>query len=219
MEKWLSYSLHDILMFSSRVYYRLIAQYNAELWLARYVALALGTVLLLALLRRGEREERAAFAILGGFWLWTGHAFLLQRFTPINWPMEYVGAAFLVQGALLVGLGALAGRLTLARRTDWPAAALLIGALLYPVVAPLAGRSWQESEVIGFMPDPTAMATFAILAASRGPVRWAFMLLPLVWLAISAVTLHTLGSPDFFVPAAAAVLGLSVVLRRRGERG
>jgi hypothetical protein len=133
--------------------------------------------------------------------------------------MEYAGAVFLIQGASLLGLGMLTGWIRFDSRFNAPAAGLLLAAALYAVVAPLAGRTWSEAEVIGVMPDPTAIATLAVLAASRGAVRWAFMVVPLLWLAVSAVTLHTLGAPDFLLPAAAAVLGLGLALLTWRNRG
>lgn len=219
MDEWLSYSLRDILMFSARVYYRLIAQYNADLWPAQLLALGLGAWVFHLLLRPGERAGRIAFAILGGFWLWTGHGFVIQRFAAINWPMDYAGPALLLQGSVLIALSAAMGRPSLPARVNRPAIVLLGLALLYPLLAPLVGRPWDEAEIAGLMPDPTAIATLAVLAASRGPVRWAFMIVPLCWLAISAVTLHTLGSPDFFIPALAGIAGLAIALHTRGEKG
>jgi hypothetical protein len=219
MDEWSSYSLQDILMFSARVYYRLIAQYNADLWPAQLLALGLGAWLFYLLLRPGERAGRIAFAIVGGFWLWTGHGFVMQRFAAINWPMDYVAPALLLQGVLLIALSAAMGRPSLPARLNRPAIALLAVALLYPLLAPLVGRPWEEAEIAGLMPDPTAIATLAVLAGSRGPVRWAFMIVPLCWLAISAVTLHTLGSPDFFVPALAGAASIAIALFTGRERG
>lgn len=218
MEEWSSYSLRDILMFSARVYYRLIAQYNTDLWPAQLLALGLGAWLLYLLLRPSRMSGRIAFAILGGFWLWTTHAFVMQRFAPINWPMDYIGPALLVEGVVLIVFSALR-RVTLPETPNRPATLLLLAVLLYPLVAPLAGRPWDEAEMVGLMPDPTAIATLAILAASRGGVRWAFMIVPLFWLALSAVTLHTLGSPDFFVPAVAVLIGVTIALLTGRIRG
>jgi hypothetical protein len=217
MEEWSSYSLRDILMFSARVYDRLIAQYNADLWPAHLLALGPGAWLLYSLLRPGETAGRTAFALLGAAWLWTAHAFVMLRFAPINWPMDYIGPALLLQGLLLIIAAAALRRPSLPARPNRPAIGLLGLALLYPLIAPLTGRPWSEAELIGLMPDPTAIATLALLCASRGAVRWAFMIVPLCWLGISAVTLHTMGSPDFFVPALAGIAGLAIALLRAKE--
>ena len=46
MSDWLSYAPQDFLLFSPRVYYRLIELHNEALWPLQVAALALGLLLL-----------------------------------------------------------------------------------------------------------------------------------------------------------------------------
>jgi hypothetical protein len=211
MREWLSYSLQDILMFSPRVYYRLIEQYNADLWPAGFLAFGAGGAILLRMLRPSDVASRICFVILGLAWAWTGWAFLWGRFAAINWPMLYVAPAFALEALLLAGLG-IAGTITLAPRRNLPALIVFAAALLYPLVARLTGRDWASAEVFGLMPDPTVIATLALLAASAGPWRWVLMVVPALWCVISSLTLWTMGAAEFFVPAAAVVITIGIGL-------
>ena len=52
MSEWWTYSLSDFLMFSPRTYYRLFELYNAAIWPAQLVAIALGVAILRAVAPR-----------------------------------------------------------------------------------------------------------------------------------------------------------------------
>ena len=64
MSEWWTYSLSDFLLFSPRTYYRLFELYNADIWPAQIVSLALGVVI--ALVRRPAGQGRFVAAILAG---------------------------------------------------------------------------------------------------------------------------------------------------------
>jgi hypothetical protein len=66
--------------------------------------------------------------------------------------------------------------------------------VLYPLVAPFLGRGWEEAEVFGVMPDPTAIGTVGLLLLTEGaPRSWALPL-PVLWCMISAATLLAMRS-------------------------
>lgn len=216
--EYLTYRPKDLLMFSERVYYRMFEQYNQDIWPAQLLALGFGLLILFLILRPGLASGRVISAILGVIWLWVGWAFLWERFAVINWPVSYVAAFFLVEGALFIGAGAVFGRLNFAGKPGWPrpaASALFVLALLYPLVAPVAGRSWAAGEYFGLAPDPTAIGTLALLALVSGGGAWLLMIVPLFWCAISGLTLWTMGSAEFILPLAGAVLAVAIAIANR----
>jgi len=149
ISEYAAYSLSDLLMFSSRVYYRLFERYNAEMWPLHILALALGLAALYALVRGGPWRDRAIPAILGAMWIWVAWAFLWERFATINWPVAYIAPVFALQGVLLIIAGAFERRLPL--RAEGSRAAMggvaLFAAcvLLYPLIAPIMERGWMAS--------------------------------------------------------------------------
>lgn len=210
MSEWWSYTLSDFLMFSPRTYYRLFELYNLALWPWQFLAITLGLGVLALWLRGGPWHGRAIAVILAGCWLWVAWAYLLVRFDTINWAARYFAAGFAVEAALLIWSGLVQDGLRL-QRQGWTAAKLsglaLFGFALFawPLVGYLAGRPLVQAEVFGVAPDPTVVATLGILLGAER-MRWELLIIPLVWCVISAATLWTLRSPDFFLPLAAVAL-------------
>ncbi|MFL5064517.1 MAG: DUF6064 family protein, partial [Xanthobacteraceae bacterium] len=173
MSEWWTYTLSDFLLFSPRVYYRIFELHNGALWPAHVVTLILGLAICVLLLRKSTRATaRAVPALLGALWIWIAWAFFWDRYATINWAAPYVAPFFALQGLLLIWIGTVRGRLAFAPGHDVfdrAGLALLAFALVgYPLLAPLMGRPWPAAEVFGIAPDPTAVATLAVLAVAHG---------------------------------------------------
>ena len=213
MSDWWTYGPSDLLLFSPRVYYRLFELHNQALWPAQIIALGLGVALLFLVLRPSPARSRIVAAIMGLLWVWVGWIFVWQRYTTINWIAAYAVPLFMLQGALL--LAAAAARNGLDFEKEWAflrgfALALLILTLFfYPLLAPLWDRSWQAAEVFGIAPDPTALATLAIVALSRSRTSWPLMIVPTLWCAITGATLWTMAAPDFWVAPVYALVAVT----------
>ncbi|MXW91742.1 MAG: hypothetical protein F4X42_08580 [Rhodospirillaceae bacterium] len=210
-----SWAPEDFLLFSPRAYWRLFALENAAVWPAQLLLLAAGLVLVACLLRGWRPSGRwtgpALGLALGAAWLWTGWQFVALRYGAINWAAPMLAWGFYAEGALLAALGmsgraAFTGRGTRARAGIGLLAAALFA---WPLLAPLDGRPWQEAEVFAIAPDPTAIATLALLALAPRS-RWTVPLavVPVLWLAISALTLFTMGAWQGWAVFAALIAGL-----------
>jgi hypothetical protein len=89
----------------------------------------------------------------------------------------------------------------------------------YPAASVALGRPLDSVEFIGISPDPGVVATLAILVLSRGGFTWLAWIVPLVWCALTGLTLWMLGSPEFFIaPLAGAVAVVAAVSGRRMSR-
>jgi hypothetical protein len=215
MSEWWTYGLRDLLLFSPRTYYRLFELYNLELWPLQLLALALGVALLILLRRGGERAGRAIALILAVSWLWVAWGFHWQRYASINWAAKYFALAFALQALLLLWSG-LSGRLTRLQSSSIQRRAglglLLFALLVFPMIGPLLGRSWMQSEVYGMTPDATALATLGLLSLAdwRGAV-WLWPI-PVAWCLISGATLWAMQSPGFMIMPLAALLAVAVAV-------
>lgn len=192
MSEWWSYRLSDFLMFSPATYWRLVERFNADLWPLHIGWLVVGAALLWWVATGRPEAGRIAAAVLAIAWLWVGWVFHWQRFATINWAASYFAGAFALQAALLA-TAALAGRPDEARRTGPGARAAGLalagaGVLLYPLLAPAAGRPWGQAEVFGLMPDPTALATLGWLLATRLPHRGWLCVVPALSLLVGLAT-------------------------------
>ncbi len=207
MSEWWTYSPHDLLMFAPRTYYRLFELHNTALWPWHLLALAAGVAILALLWRDGPHSGRIIAAVLAGALLWVAWSFLLARYATINWAARYLAILLIVEAALLMVVGTIAGRLRFASRGHHLGLALFVFALaVQPWLGWLFGRPLAQAEVFAVAPDPTAVAVLGLLATTQRVWKWVLLPIPVLWCAISGATLWAMGAPDAWVPPAAAAL-------------
>jgi len=215
MSEWWTYRPSDFLMFSPRTYYRLFELSNGEVWPLQIVTIAAGLAVLF-LVWRGAHGRIVASA-LAAAWLFVAWAYHFERYATISTAGPYYATGFAIQALLLAWCAARRDSLRFDRQpapARWIGWALLTaGAALYPLLAVILGRPWTQAEIAGIAPDPTAVATVGALLLAKGRVAW-LIALPLLWCAISALTLWVMGVPDAAIPALAFVLGTATAIRR-----
>lgn len=224
MSEWWSYRPSDFLLFSARTYHRLFELYNAELWPAHLLALAIGLVLVYTALQGGAQAARVACLLLAACWLWVAWAFHLQRYAAINWAATWFAAAFVVEGGLLFLCGVFGARLHIRSQRDWRGhlgLGLLVFALfIQPWLALLLfGRPWREAGLFGLAPDPTALATLGLLLLLRplAPFAWMLWPIPLLWCLVGATTQWTLAAATARSDSVAVVPELDAPVRAVAE--
>lgn len=212
MSEWWTYGLRDLLLFSPRTYYRLFELYNLELWPLPLVALALGVALLALTRQRGNRAGRGLAVTLAVCWLWVAWEFHWQRYAGINPAAGYFALAFAFQALLLLWLALRGAPAVSPSRWERGAglALLLFAVPVFPLLAPLFGRSWIQAEVFGMAPDPTALATLGVLLFVGASRVWGCLLIPVAWSLISGAILWAMDAPDFAIIPLAALLAVVV---------
>lgn len=217
MSEWWTYRLTSFLLFSPQTYYRTIELYNLAIWPAQIAGVATGIAIVALLVSNVGQRDRIIAALLAACWLWIAWAFHYQRYAQINWVAPWFAAAFVLQAVLLMVAGVLAGRLVLqpAGGPTFGIAASLVAITVvgYPLLAPLTGRAWTTAEVFGVAPDPTAIATVAVLALIRGRIRWLLLIIPLLLCAATALTLWAVKAPEAVVVVVATLFALWPALR------
>ena len=209
MSEWSTYSLSSFLLFSARTYYRLFELYNADVWPLQIVTLAIGLGILFLIVRGTASSGRVVAAMLAALWLFVAWAYLLERYDPINFAARYFAIGFAAQAMLLVWTGVIRDRLRF-DSAGWIGIAMIAYALaIHPLIAPLSGRPWTQAEIFGLAPDPTVIATLGVIVAASRP-HWLLLIMPLLWCAISSLTLWTMESPEAPVIASAAAIALGV---------
>ncbi len=218
MSEWATYTLSDFLMFSPRVYFRLIERYNQEFWPLQLVWIAGAFLILIPATTRVPRARVAIFPLLAAAWVFCAWQFLWERYAAINWGMSYAATALLLQAGLLALWPGPA------RQADRPASRLqhrggiglmLFGLLVYPCLALLAGRSLAAAETFAMMPDPTATTTLGTVLAESRKRGWLLLPIPLLWCAFSGLTLLALEDAGSWAPFAALVATLALLLAGR----
>lgn len=222
MPEWWTYRLSDLLLFSPRTYYRMFEMYHAQIWPVQLLVIG-SVVAIVTLLRRdNEMPSRVIAGLLAASWLWVAIAFHLYRYATINWAAKYFAALFVIQGLLLVGYGVVRGRLRfeLSREpaTYMAVGLLLVALVLDPVAGRISGRTWRQVEMFGVTPDPTAIATLALLALTAPRAPRFLLVIPVIWCAIGGATLWALGSPETWLVVLSGILGLASTAPLPGRR-
>jgi hypothetical protein len=218
MPEWWTYRLSDLLLFSPRTYYRMFELYHGAIWPVHIMVLASALSIVVMARRVESWAQRAIAGVIAAWWVWVGIAFHLGRYATINWSAKYFAALFVTQAVLLVWYGVVRAGL----RIEYPrssthrvAVGLLMLVALYGVFGRLAGRQWNQVELLGLTPDPTAIGTLALLALSTTRVPRALLIIPMVWCVIAALTLWALGSVEIWVVICLGVVALVLALRNR----
>jgi hypothetical protein len=194
MSEWWRYHISDFLMYSARTFYRLVEQFNHALWPVHLLALLLGLVVVVLIVRPRAGQGRAISGILALLWAWVAVAWLWHRFAAINWAATWLAGGFVVEAALLFWVGVVRNELSFRFRrsaASWAGLLLLLIAMCaYPLIAIVAGRGIAQSELFGMMPDPTALGTIGCLLLVERR-RW-LVVLPVVWCLVSLSMLYAL---------------------------
>ena len=218
MTEWWTYRIDSFLLFSARTYQRLIESTNTDAWPLQMVALMAGVGLLLWLGRpHSQRRDRVVFVLLALAWAWVAWNFLHRRFATINWAADYAAVLFGLQAVALLWVGvSRGGRVRRKLSPTDPVAILLIvlGVVVYPLIAPMLGRPWLQAEVFAVSPDPTAITTLGFLLLAEPPRR-ALIVVPVLWCLFHGAMLWGLRAGQAWVPPAVALLALACLLWRR----
>lgn len=199
MSEWWTYTLGDFLMFSPATYWRLVENYNRDVWPAQLAGLIAGFAACGLTLSRRASAARIQALLLAAAFLWVGWAFFWQRYATINWAARYFAFAFWAQAALLVVLWlqppySEIKASTVLTKFGWLLA--LTGLLIYPLGSVWSGMAWSQMEVFGVSPEPTALVCLGLLLAR--PVqtpklfRWTLAIIPSALLLVSAATLRAM---------------------------
>ena len=225
MDAWWTYRPADLLMFSPSIYWRLFESLNRQAW-PWALAMLVGVVVLGVWRARAASASsrdrthpasaRAVLALVAIAWAGVAWAFFWQRFAPISTAGETFALGFVAQAmslALLAASPGLRWATSLGLRTATGLALAAWALVGHAALAPVFGRPMAQAEWPGLAPDPTALATLAVLLLLDAPghgftrgLQRALWVVPLLWCTITAVTLWTLGEPQAVVVALLAAL-------------
>lgn len=188
-----------MLPFTPEQFVSVLATYNTAVWPAQPVAYGLGLAACAALAWRPRSSGRLVAGVLAVGWLWTGLAYHLFHFSPINPAAEAFGFLFLAQGVLLVSA---ARRRSLRFRAaqgwrGWAGWTLVVYAMvLYPLLGLAAGGRYPALPMFGITPCPLTLFTFGILLLASGRIPWALLVVPGAWSVIGGSAAFLLDMPQ-----------------------
>lgn len=204
------------LPFTAGEFFAVFGRYNETVWPLQAVLAALAVVALLGVFRGGTRGRRLTFAVLGFLWLWMAFVYHAVFFSAIN-PAAWLFAALFAAGGVAFGWAVRAAAPAGERSRGLRAGAgwLLVAYALagYPAIAYLAGQRYPRLPTFG-LPCPTTIFTLGVLLLLAAPPRRLFVV-PLIWAAIGTAAAASLGVPEDYGLAVAALLALAFAPVRR----
>jgi hypothetical protein len=223
MSEWWTYRPSDLLMFAPRTYWRLFELHNEAMWPLQVLTTLVALIVVAAVWRGPPAALRAGVALLAVCWAWVAWTFLWQRYAPVFSAADAFALGFALQAVVLLALTLRGGlqRSTHATSRNTGLALLVWAVLMHPLLAGISSRPWAQAEVFGLAPDPTAIGTLGVLlclTSCQGMARvWLGVawVLAVLWCAMAAATLWTMGSLQGWVPALAAGVALMALARRR----
>lgn len=189
-----SYRLSDFILFSGAAYYRQFELYNQAIWPLHLIAILFVILIFYSLWKKPVSAGRLVSVLLLISWVWVSVFFLYQRFYQIHVIANWYAFGFMLQAGLIGWYGFIKNQfdyfLTSQIRIYMGSAVLVIAFLIYPFIAMITGRSWLQFEMFALAPDPTVLATIAILIMYKAPK--VLYVLPILWLFITTITLSVM---------------------------
>jgi hypothetical protein len=191
-----------MLPFTHQQFVLVFSLYNSAIWPLQPIVHGAGLLMLALLLRPSRGRDRLSLVLLAAMWIWTGLVYQIGFFSRINPVALVFGAAFVLEGLLLLE-AALRGRLTfgrsrgLRRATGW--ALLVYSLLIYPLLGIVMSADYFELPAFGLTPCPVTMTTVAVLLLASSPVPRRLYLIPIVWAIIGGSAAGLLRMPQDWV--------------------
>jgi hypothetical protein len=169
-----------MLPFTTEQFLGVFAAYNTTVWPMQVVLTTAALFAVVVALRPRVGSPRIAGLVLASLWTWSGIAYLLMFFKPINGAAVVFGALFLIQ-AVVLAQSAIKGdfvpRFTKSLK-GWTGVALIAYALLgYPLVSLAVGHVYPAAPTFG-VPCPLTIFTLGMLLWSVQPVKWTVVAIP-----------------------------------------
>jgi hypothetical protein len=191
-----------MLPFTHQQFIFVFSVYNGAIWPLQPIVHAAGVLMLALLLRPARGSDSYSLVLLAAMWIWTGFVYQIGFFSRINPIALAFGAAFVLEGALLLD-AALRGRIAfgtsrgLRRSTGW--ALLIYSLLLYPLLGIALGADYFELPAFGLTPCPVTMTTVGVLLLASSPVPRRLYVIPVTWAIVGGSAAGLLRMPQDWV--------------------
>lgn len=206
--------------FTTDEFFAVFRAYNAALWPAQVLLLALAAAAVFLAIRPRSWSGAGISAILAFLWAWLAIAYHYAFFARIN-GLAYVFAAVSLAGAVIfLWQGLIRRRIHFTRAWDTRAAigvALIVFALLvYPAWSWYAGHGYPDMPTFG-LPCPTTVFTIGMLALATEPHPRSPFVVPVLWSLVGVQAAFFLEVHQDLSLGVAALAGL--VFMARGPPG
>jgi hypothetical protein len=195
--------------------------YNNGIGIAPLVLMVLAVGLIGLARSRYPWRHRAIAGGLALLWLWSGVVYHWAFFARINPAARFFAIVFVAQAVLLIVYGPIKDRLRFlpgrngATTAGW--ALILYALVAYPLLGWAFGHGYPAGPSFG-APCPATIYFFGLMLWALPSLPFAVVLLPMFWAAVGTSAAMQLGIREDFGLAAAGVVVLFAMFRRRRTR-
>lgn len=196
--------------FTVEQFFEVFARYNLALFPWQIIAIFLGILAVLLLLRDTRAAAVGVLSILAVMWLVNGIGYHWLHFAPINPVARLFAAVFVAEAVLLLWAALARPDLRLVVRGDLVSilglACIVFAIAVYPALGWLAGHRYPAVPMFGVAPCPTTIFTIGVLLQGQWrQVRW-LLVIPGLWAAVGGSASILLGVPQDYGLVAALVM-------------
>lgn len=195
--------------FTTEQFFGVFEAYNTSVWPAQILLYLAATLIVVLVYARKRRSGLLVSLILAGYWLWMGIVYHWMFFSSVNPAARIFGAAFVLQGLLLV-LAGVRHRLAFEFRKDARGIVgivlMLFGTLIYPLVGRSFGHFFPSSPTFG-LPCPTTVFTLGVLLLAVRPPRH-IVIIPFLWSLVGFMAAVSFGVKEDMLLPIAGIIGL-----------
>lgn len=205
------------LPFTPEQFLSVFQQYNLTVWPAQVVLNLAALAAIAFTVRPSSSSSRVIAGILTFLWLWTGLAYHIAFFAPINPAAKLFGAFNVLQGMVFLMYGVVRDKLCFGFRPDVRgivgALLILYALVIYPVLGHSFGHAYPSSPTFG-LPCPTTIFTFGILLWTVRKVPKVILAIPFLWSLIGFSAALTMGIYEDIGLLVSGVFATALIMTR-----
>ena len=204
--------------FTTEQFYSVFERYNTAIFPFQLVIILLGVVALLLIHAHHSLKSKLVGSFLGLLWIWMGLIYHIIFFTTITKLAFVFGAAFIIQGLLILMNTFSNDKLffnSFAQTKDYTAYFFILFALIiYPVIGYFLQGSLTRTISLG-LPCPSTIFTFGCFMMMGTNFPKYLLAIPSVWSIVGVAAAIQFGVyQDFEMPIAAIIADI-ILLKTR----
>lgn len=170
--------------FTADEFMEVFKTYNTSVWPFQLFMNVLAIAAVFFAYRQSAHSNKIVISILAFFWVWMGLVYHIGFFSAINKAAFVFGAAFVLQGILLVYYGFSGNGIQFRLRSDMYGVTggllILYAVVIYPMLGFLLGHIYPATPTFG-LPCPTTIFTLGMLLWADKKLPLGVFIVPLLW--------------------------------------
>jgi len=206
--------------FTQEQFFQVFEKYNHAVFPLQLALFGFGILVVLLIHRDLKNKSLWIGGFLALLWLWTGIAYHLSFFTPINRAAYGFGGIFILQGIFFL-IETFRGRLQFSQKNHtWQYIGyffVLFGLIIYPLISYALSEFAAQTISLG-LPCPTTIFTLGWLMFTSRQFPKYLLIIPILWALIGTGAAINFGVyQDYVMLIAAAATAIYLFPRKKKE--